>query len=277
MTEAQAASCDVIGAGTGPQDVSVREDMEAEGDGTQQEGLTPELRRWALWLAVMSLFDLAISGSMIAVAVAHAYRDNGVSLYCLAIQAFSHVLSSTLLALRFISEYRLPEDAPGIGLDRGLLRQKRREHLVREQGMSVCMGCAMLISSVALLFKAFRKIRFWDVWYLDHVALDQDVMETTVFLTWYGVAVYTGQAFVRFVAGRKLHRDVIWHAFVASCVSLLFLLVLAIAATEEKEWSWKAEPIAAMALSFVTLGEGIRIIYNHFDDVDDRLDNNPRA
>merc|ERR1719199_393894 len=139
------------------------------------------------------------------------------------------------------------------------------------------MGIVLLLSSVAMLFKAFRKIRFWNVWYLDHTDMDKDVQETTVFLAWYGFIVYAGQALVRFIAGRKLRRDVIWHAFVASCVSLFFLLILAVAATEEKEWSWKAEPIAAMLLSFVTLAEGIRIIYNHFDDVDDRLDNNPRA
>lgn len=272
----EANSSDAIGAGTGPDDVRVKE-MESEFDGARQEGLTQYERRWALWLAVMSLFDIAISGTMIAVALAHAYRDNGVSLYCLAIQAFSHLLSSVLLALRFSLEYRLPQDAPGIGVERGLLREKRREVLLREQTMGVLMGVWMLISSVGLLLKAFRKIRFWDVWYLDHLDMDQDVVDATIFLSWYGVVVYGGQAFIRYVAHRKLKRDVIWHAFVASLVSLVFLFVLAIAATEEKEWSWKAEPIAAICLSFISLGEGIRIIFNNFDDVDMRLDHNPRA
>lgn len=272
----EANSSDAIGAGTSPDDVRVKE-MESEFDGARQEGLTQYERRWALWLAVMSLFDIAISGTMIAVALAHAYRDNGVSLYCLAIQAFSHLLSSVLLALRFSLEYRLPQDAPGIGVERGLLREKRREVLLREQTMGVLMGIWMLFSSVGLLLKAFRKIRFWDVWYLDHLNMDQDVIEATIFLSWYGVVVYTGQAFVRYVAHRKLKRDAIWHAWVASLVSLLFLLVLAVAATEEKEWSWKAEPIAAITLSFITLAEGIRLIYNNFDDVDMRLDHNPRA
>jgi len=277
----EASSSDAIGATTlattGPEQVRVKEDLASEFDGERQQGLTQYERRWALWLAVMSLFDIAISGTMIAVALAHAYRDNGVSLYCLAVQAFAHLLSSVLLALRFIQEYRMPEDAPGIGLERGLLREKRREVLMREQTMSVLMGIWMLISCVALLLKAFRKIRFWDVWYLDHLDMDQDVVDATIFLSWYGVVVYSGQAFVRCVAHRKLNRDVIWHAFVASLVSLVFLFVLAIAATEEKEWSWKAEPVAAILLSFITLGEGIRIIYNNFDDVDMRLDHNPRA
>jgi len=44
-----------------------------------------------------------------------------------------------------------------------------------------------------------------------------------------------------------------------------------------KEWSWKAEPIAAILLSFVTLAEGIRIIYFHFDDVDMRLQTDNKA
>lgn len=276
MTEANAG---VIGAGAGHQlEPYSAEDVNAEVDGApMQQGLTMKERKWALWLGVMSIFDIFISGTMIVVAIVHAARDNGVSLYCLSVQAFSHMVSSLVLAWRFIGEYRLPQDAPGIGVERGLLRKSRRDSLVREQGLGVTMGIVMLLSSVALLFKAFRKIRFWDKWYLDHLDMDQDVVEATVFLTWYGFVVYSGQAFVRFIAARMLRRDIIWNAFVASCISLLYMLVLAVAATEEKEWSWKAEPIAAMVLSGVTLGEGIRIIYNHFDDVDTRLDNDPRA
>lgn len=278
MTEA--GDGHVIGAGATQQMESYGrdgQDHDRSQDGVPQEGLTNHERRWALWLAVMSSFDLAISGTMIVVACMHAFQDNGVSLYCLAIQAFSHALSSLLLAIRFFSEWKLPQDAPGIGLEKGLLRQKRREHLVREQTMSVIMGIVLLISSVGLLFKAFRKIRYWDKWYVDHAKMDEDVQDTTVFLAWYGAVVYVGQALVRFLVARVLRRHVIWHAFAASCVSMLFLLVLAVAAMEEKEWSWKAEPIAAIVLAFVTLAEGIRIIYNHFDDVDDTLDYDPRA
>jgi hypothetical protein len=245
----------------------------------KQEALTSHERRWALWLAVMSTFDIAISGTMIAVAVAHAVRDNGVSLYCLSIQAFSHMLSSILLAARYFGEYCLPQtqDAPGIGVENSLLRVKRRTTLVREQTMSVLCGIVMLISSVAMLFKAFRKLRYWDIWHEDHLLMDEDIRETTVFLTWYGVVVYGGQVLVRYIAGKKLRHAVIWNACVASTMSLLFLLILAIAATEEKEWSWKAEPIAAMALSACCLAEGIRIVYNHLDDVEERLDRDARA
>jgi hypothetical protein len=257
--------------------IANQEETEDMLKGVEQQALTPHERRMALWLILISGLDVVISGSIITIAVHHAYLDNGVSLYCLAIQAFAHLLSSVLLIVRFVVEYRLPQDAPGIGIDRDLLRNSRRTQLVREQGMSVSMGCIMLISSIALLFKAFRKIRFWNKWYLDHHAMDQDVEDTTVFLAWYGVIVYLIQALARWFCARKLRRSVLWHALVASCVSLLFLFVLALAATEEKEWSWKAEPIAAMMLSCVTLAEGVRIIYNHFDDVDERLGKDPRA
>jgi len=81
----------------------------------------------------------------------------------------------------------------------------------------------------------------------------------------------------RFFAARKLDRRIIWHAFVASVVSLIFLFVLGFAASYEKEWSWKAEPIAAIGLSFVTLIEGVRIIILHLDDMDIRLKFDPRA
>merc|ERR1712224_426326 len=126
---------DVIGAGAGQQGDALEQGDDDEE--SRQEGLTNYERRWALWLAVMSCFDVVISTSMIVIAALHAVRDNGVSLYCLCIQSFSHALSSLLLAIRFFSEWRLPQDAPGIGIERGLLKQKRREYLVREQTVSV--------------------------------------------------------------------------------------------------------------------------------------------
>jgi len=76
---------------------------------------------------------------------------------------------------------------------------------------------------------------------------------------------------------RKLRRSILWHGFVASVVSLVYLFILGFAASYEREWSWKAEPICAIALSFVTLFEGIRIIILHLDDMDTRLKFDPRA
>merc|ERR1719310_570827 len=189
-------------------------------------------------------------------------------------QAISHELSSILLLARLAQElllYRSPQAS------QSLLREKRRKSLHREQGFSVLMGIVMLISSVSLLFKAFRKLRFWDKWYEDHIDMDKEAQIATDWLAWWGFGIYSVQAVFRFFAGRKLRQTLVWHCFVASVVSLLYLLVLGIAALEEKEWSWKAEPIAAIVLSFVTLAEGVRIIYEYFDDMDTRLLHDARA
>lgn len=232
-------------------------------------------RKWALATAVTCALDVVASTTIFAVAFKYAYRDNGVSLWSMGFQAVSHELSSLLLLIRLVSElafYRSEDSA-----DTGLLRSRRKNFLLREQGLSVAMGIALLISSVALLFKAFRKIRFWNKWYLDHIDMDKEVAMATDWLAWWGFGIYTLQAIFRFFAGRHLRQSLVWHCFFASVVSLAFLLVLAIAAYEEKEWSWKAEPIAAIALAFLTLIEGIRIVYNHFDDMETRLQHDPRG
>merc|ERR1712008_49353 len=102
-------------------------------------------------------------------------------------------------------------------------------------------------------------------------AMDAEVQWVTELLAWYGFSWYVIQAGVRLWAAIKLRRSLVWHAFVASVVSLLFLLVLGLAASYQKEWSWKAEPIAAIVLAFVTLCEAIRIVIMHLDDMDTRL------
>lgn len=149
--------------------------------------------------------------------------------------------------------------------------------MLREQGVSIVMGLVMLISSAGLLFKAFRKIRFWDTWYTDHETMDKETQWALEFLAWYGFSHYFLQAVFRGVAGCKLRRSILWNGFVASAVSVLFLLVLGLAASYQKEWSWKAEPIAAIVLSFVCLAEGIRIVIMHLDDMETRLRYDPRA
>lgn len=237
----------------------------------KQERMDEKQRRYGLVVCVASGFDVIISGFMVCIAFAHAYLDNGVSLYCLGIQAFSHALSSLLLALRFWDEYRQPADAPAGPAD-GILRLRRRSYLVREKGMSFAMGIVMMISSLALLIKAARKIMFWDKWYNDHIGMDHDAEFATIFLAWYGVAIYSGQAILRFVIGRALKRAVVRYSVSASLVSLLYLFVIGVAAVMEDEWSWKAEPIAAVVLACVTVGEGTRLIYTHRGDIDRRLD-----
>jgi len=206
----------------------------------------------------------------VCVAFAHGYLDNGVSLYCLGMQALSHGLSSALLALRFWDEYMQPPEASE-ELDHGLLREKRRSYLIREKVMSFAMGVVMM-GSMALLVKALRKMFYWDVWYKDHINMDHDAEFATVFLAWYGVVVYGGQAFLRWAVGTVLKRAVVRYSITASLVSLLYLFVIAMAAMMEDEWSWKAEPLFAMILACVTVAEGGRLIYTHRGSVDLKLD-----
>lgn len=253
------------------------EEEEEEYDGCDQEAPTREEKSWSMYVVVISSIDLVISFVILVIAFRFAYRGIGASLYCMGMQTLSHWFSSLALALRFYGEGTLfhnPDDSPTSAT---LLRRHRRRFLVREQILSVTMGCVMLLSSAALLFKAFRKIKFWHYWYKDHEDMDKDVEWATEFLAWYGFAVYVLQAIFRFIAARKLRRQIMWHGFVASVVSLVFLFVLGFAASYEREWSWKAEPIAAMCLSFVTVVEGIRIIIMHLDDMDIRLRYDPRA
>lgn len=249
------------------------EDDKWDENSVTQEAPSQEERQWSLFVVLASGLDVLISGIILIVALSYAYRANGVSLYCMAMQATSHLLSSLLLVLRFVGEYSLPSE----GSEQGLLRRQRRKFLVREQILSEVMGIAMLLSAAGLLFKAFRKIRFWDKWYLDHRNMDEEAEWATAFLAWYGFAVYFIQVIFRFVAARRLRRSLVWHSFSASIVSCVFLFVLGFAASYEKEWSWKAEPIAAIILSFVSLAEGIRIIILHLDDMDDRVKWDPRA
>merc|ERR1719330_211129 len=251
---------------------------EEEYEGVQQEPPTMNEKRWGTWLAVTAIVDVVMSGAIFITSFTYAYRDAGVSLWSMGIQAISHLLSSCLLAFRYCGENALPSTDEASAA--GLLRRKRRRFLVREQVVSITMGLVMLLSSAALLFKAFRKIRFWNKWYQDQLlreAMDREVQWVTEFLAWYGFAIYFLQAVFRFCAARTIRRSLVWHTFSASVVSMIFLLVLGVAASNMKEWSWKAEPIAAIALAFVTLVEAIRIVVSYLDDIDTRLKYNPRA
>merc|ERR1740120_35431 len=123
----------------------------------------------------------------------------------MGIQAVSHLLSSCLLAFRYCGENALPstDDASAAGL----LRRKRRRFLVREQVAAITMGLVMLLSSAALLFKAFRKIRFWTRWHQDQAmreAMDAEAAWVIEFLAWYGFSWYVVQAAVRLWAAIKL-------------------------------------------------------------------------
>eukprot|EP00929_Paragymnodinium_shiwhaense_P006775 TRINITY_DN110734_c0_g1_i1.p1 TRINITY_DN110734_c0_g1~~TRINITY_DN110734_c0_g1_i1.p1 ORF type:complete len:304 (-),score=63.71 TRINITY_DN110734_c0_g1_i1:85-996(-) len=246
----------------------------------EQEPLDKDEQRWALYTVVASGLDLLGSGVIISTTFKYAFFDGGVSLYSLGCQAVSHWLSSLLLVLRFGVELRTIKEAEGGVVDTSsLLLTRRRSQLHREQCISITMAIIMLFSSVALLFKAFRKLRFWNSWYEEsqRLAYDHEIQEVTAWLAWTGFSIYVLQAIFRVVAARKLKNCLCTHGCVASFVSLVYLLVLGIAASYQKEWTWKAEPIAAICLVVVMLIEGIRITFYYIDDMDSRLADSGRA
>jgi len=233
----------------------------------RQQALTQKQRRWSILLVAFSGWDLIASACIVGTSLAFAYKDDGVSLYCLCIQALSHLLCSFVIILRFIGELLPPRDDNSQVSDGEILQEQRHRDLRREQLFAIVMGIGMLVSCAALLFKAFRKIKFWDQWYLDHSVQDQDIELVTRVMAWVGFVCYLFQASVRFYVGRITHKQIVWHSFAVSVVSLVFFMVLGVAASYEHEWSWKADPIAAVVLVFVMVGESTRILVQNPTDV----------
>mmetsp|Transcript_14453 Transcript_14453/g.36534 ORF Transcript_14453/g.36534 Transcript_14453/m.36534 type:complete len:302 (-) Transcript_14453:442-1347(-) len=232
---------------------------------------------WGAILVAFSAWDLLVSLVLACVSLAYAYRDDGVSLYCLSMQALSHLCSSFVLVLRFMGDLLPPREDASTVTDDDLLHERRRRDLRREQGFAISMAIAMMISCAALLFKAFRKLKFWDLWFLDHTEQDMEIEKVTDLLAWCGFGGYVVQLGLRVLVARRLRKSIIWHASAVSAVSLIFFCVLAVAASYEHEWSWKAEPIAAMVLILVMICESIRIAITFLGDVDTQLKFNPDA
>eukprot|EP00927_Polykrikos_kofoidii_P014343 TRINITY_DN16281_c0_g2_i2.p1 TRINITY_DN16281_c0_g2~~TRINITY_DN16281_c0_g2_i2.p1 ORF type:complete len:290 (+),score=61.34 TRINITY_DN16281_c0_g2_i2:73-942(+) len=239
-------------------------------DGVEQQPLSETASKWARVVVLTCCGDFVGSTVIMFVAFKYAYRDNGVSLYCVGILAVSHLLSSVLLILRFVDELLSRSSNK-------TLRERRLGSLRREQGIGICMALVMLASSCGLLFKAFRKIRLWEEWYSDveHRKLDEEIQHITAWLAWTGFLIYLLQAVFRFVTSYIVKISVVTHGWVASFVTFIFMLVLGAAAKNESEWSWKAEPIAAIVLVCVTLVEAIRIIFSNIDDMETRLMEQP--
>lgn len=264
-------SCDDRNPSQRTADLLARAERRNRRKQARQLRLNEQQQRWAIIVCAVSAVDVVVSTIMLCVAFAHAYRDSGVSLYCVGLQSLAHAMSSAVIAIRFGDEARMPQET-SVGPQEGLLRQRRRAHLFREKYVSFAMAAIMITSSVALLLKAVRKLMYWDVWYKDHWDMDRDAKFATIFLTWYGVVVYGGQSFLRGVAVTVLPQPVVGQGFTASLVSLSFLLIIGLASTFQSERTWKAEPIAAMLMSFLTISEGLQILLNHWTDIDARLD-----
>eukprot|EP00930_Biecheleria_cincta_P069569 TRINITY_DN57298_c0_g1_i1.p1 TRINITY_DN57298_c0_g1~~TRINITY_DN57298_c0_g1_i1.p1 ORF type:complete len:343 (+),score=39.60 TRINITY_DN57298_c0_g1_i1:31-1029(+) len=245
-----------------------------------QEALTQHEQPWAIALIAASALDLLVSGTLAGLAFNYAWRDEGISLYCLALQVLSHLLSSLALVARFIGDLLPDRESSPAGYEVSdvlLLKARRRRDLVREQVIGIAMGCLLLMSTVALLFKALRKLKYWDVWYLDHQERDAEIAHITDMLAWWGFGTYALQCALRFVAARKLRRSTAWQGFVVTLISMLFLLVLGFAASYQREWSWKAEPISAIVLVLLIVVEGARIVCTHLKDVDAVMSHETRA
>lgn len=252
------------------------DDYDEGGAFLEQVPLSEHEGKWALGLAVTCGADLLLgSSTIIIVAFKYAYRNGGVSLISLGFQALSHWMSSFLLLLRLVSELK----SRNASTDQALLLSRRRRTLHREQALSVIMGLMMLISSCVILFKAFRKLKLWNKWYLDtdRALMDRELEVIAEWLAWVGFGIYSLQAVIRFVVSAKVKIGLLSHAFVISVISLVYLLVLAIGMSFEMEATWKAEPCVAIALVVLTLIEGVRIVIHYLDDMDTRLRQDNRA
>jgi len=236
----------------------------------------PEQKRTGTILAIFCAWDLLASASVVFVAVKFGYRDNGLSLYCLACQALSHLLSSLLLLFRLFGDLqpeRQKEADPTKSevSEECLLQERRRRDVSRERGGSIAMGILMWVCSTVLLATSVRKYILWDEWHRGHKLADAEVAAVTIVLAWSGFVIYTLQAAVRFAGARKLGSRTIWNGVIISLVSLIFLMVLAIAASFEHDSLWQAEPAAASALAIFLFFEGARVLYWHKDEVSFQL------
>eukprot|EP00392_Amoebophrya_sp_AT5.2_P003997 g4002.t1 len=112
----------------------------------------------------------------------------------------------------------------------------------------------------------------------DHAAADEAITVVCEVLAWKSGACYFLHAGLRYLArqdspGWKFVNHIFW----VSAVSAIFCVVLAISASYQKEWSWKAEPIAATILAIGCILEGMRICYVYCDDIDDLLTRHSKA
>mmetsp|Transcript_28626 Transcript_28626/g.51899 ORF Transcript_28626/g.51899 Transcript_28626/m.51899 type:complete len:310 (-) Transcript_28626:188-1117(-) len=255
-----------------------------------EDNLTDGERRWALIIVISSGLDVIVSSCIMAFALDFAIRHSAVSLYGLAVQALSHIASSLTLLLRFLGAMRIKQTAPldasgdsHADLDENQLESsvadkggpgstsRYRQDLVKEQAIAIAMGTVLMLASAGLSIAAAMKMRFWSRLQIEHSKEDVNIGNFTRDLSWWGCASYSFQGLLRLLSARTLRKSIVLHASLVTVTSMLFFLILAIAASLEREWSWKAEPIAAMVLAAICLLEGMRVIGNNLESVDLKL------
>lgn len=257
--------------------------------------MTQRERIWVTRLVIMSIIDLGVSAMVASLAFSTAYWDSGLSLYCIGMQAVAHLISSVITILRYWKESRWgrygskdgrPDNENQNDDEEASLLTERKRDFTREQKLSIAIGVILLLTSAVLMFKAARKFKFWEQWHKDSQATratsDQVIMKVCEVLAWKSGGMYALQAAIRYFArldtdghlegGNKFTNHIFWVSF-SSC---LFCFVLGLSASYQKEWSWKAEPIAASILSIGSCIEGMRILYVYFDDPDEILTRHTR-
>eukprot|EP00397_Hematodinium_sp_SG-2012_P031114 GEMP01032998.1.p1 GENE.GEMP01032998.1~~GEMP01032998.1.p1 ORF type:complete len:281 (+),score=46.33 GEMP01032998.1:64-906(+) len=217
-------------------------------------------------LIVSGALDIFVSLSIAVIGLGCAYRDDGVTLLCIGLQGITHVLSSVLIIRRFWKESRFGKRDSSMST---LITRHSDMH--REQKYGIMIGIILLLSCVGLLVKAARKFRFWDEWAADHSDADTAISTMTEILAWTAGAWYLLQTVFRVYAQYRLDINLLNHAWPVSAVGFVFCLCMALAASYEKEGTWKADAICAVVLALITGCEGFRTIFHYFDDVDELL------
>merc|ERR1719205_376592 len=101
--------------------------------------------------------------------------------------------------------------------------------------------------------------------------MDKDVRFATKFLAFYGVFLYMGLAAIRYFIWTRMERDLIWQCFFCSLISVLFLILLGMAGGYEEEFTWKAEPLAAIVMSIVVALHAVYVMALHRESADRRV------
>mmetsp|Transcript_13052 Transcript_13052/g.29660 ORF Transcript_13052/g.29660 Transcript_13052/m.29660 type:complete len:292 (-) Transcript_13052:49-924(-) len=215
---------------------------------------------WTAVTVLSCVLDLINGGALIGVAIHFGFKDVAASLGAAAVQVATHCASSLLLLVRLLGDLVPPPEEPEAPLANAattdcLLRARRKRDVSREEATGRVMDVMVVFSCITIFALAARKALLWEQWYqLQHEQMDAEVARVSGLAAWFCLAAYVLQALLRFAVARHRHAKFIWHCWMISCVSAIAFATLAVASTFEQHW-WKAEPIAAIVLAFVMLGQ----------------------
>mmetsp|Transcript_158 Transcript_158/g.427 ORF Transcript_158/g.427 Transcript_158/m.427 type:complete len:293 (-) Transcript_158:38-916(-) len=215
---------------------------------------------WATITLLSCVLDLINGAALIGVAIHFGFKDVASSLGAAAMQILTHCASSLLLLVRLLGDLVPPPEEPQEPLANAattdcLLRARRKRDVSREEAVGRVMDVMVVFSCITIIGLAARKAILWEEWYEgQHEEMDAETARVTGLAAWFCLAAYMLQALLRFAVARHRHARFVWHCWMISCVSAMAFATLALASTFERHW-WKAEPIAAVVLVFVMLGQ----------------------